>query len=285
MTAFTIQNLSGRIGVNNQMEYQYLNISKKENSFIVSSEFYKFRVEFSYDEEGTLLLHSYLGPGISLDMIDELEQLVMEEFGEDFDGYEEFSENILDFDEELNRLAEDSVAKGEQNAREFHREADLKILNDSPEEFFATFNIKKYFGTPEEAENSIPGELRKQINEFYKVEYAYCSGYPFCTIRAVQEEYSEILSIPSSCGILFFDVEHIYGIIEFEGFSRAFADVWNRQRGPQAPKLYPTDLNSMYLVKKFTANDAGKITESGWDYFFSNFPSTVTRTYNEFLNK
>ena len=284
MTAFTIQNLSGRIGASNKMEYQYLNFSLKENSFIVSSEFYKFRVEFSYDEEGTLLLHSYFGPGISLDMIDELEQLVMEEFGEVFDGYEEFSENMVEFDD-LNELAKESAQKGEQNAREFHCEADLKILNDSPEEFFATFNIKKYFGTPEEAENSIPGELRKQINEFYKVEYAYCCGYLFCTIHAVQEEYSEILSIPSSCGILIFDVEHIYGIIEFEGFRRAFADVWNRQRGPQAPKLYPTDLNSMYLVKKFTANDAGKITESGWDYFFSNFPSTVTRTYNEFLNK
>ena len=111
------------------MKYQYLNISKGEDSYIVSSEFYKFRIEFSYDEEGTLQLHSYYGHGISLDTIDELEQLVMEEFGEDFNDYEEISENILDFDEELNRLAKDSVAKGEQNAREFHHEADLKILN------------------------------------------------------------------------------------------------------------------------------------------------------------
>ncbi len=352
------------------MKYQYLNISKGEDSYIVSSEFYKFRIEFSYDEEGTLQLHSYYGHGISLDTIDELEQLVMEEFGEDFNDYEEISENILDFDEELNRLAKDSVAKGEQNAREFHHEADLKILNESPEKFFSTFYINRYVAQQEVLENTVPEEFRKQITEFYKVEFfelaktkwqedktlaacidaeneidtlykavkakkgwvweaftgktekarkselanwlkderfnreihedypaeygsasslslhAYdCCGYLFCRIRAIQEEYADILSIPSSCGILFFDVEHIYGVIEFEGFRKAFADAWNRQRGPQAPKLYPTDSNSMYLVKKFTTNEAGKITESQWDYFFSNFTSTVTRTYNEFLNK
>ena len=267
------------------MEYQYLKIRKEEDSYIISSEVYKFHIEFSYDDDGDLQLHSYFGPGISLDMLDELEQLVMEEFEEDFKDCEENSENIVEFDEELIQLADDAAKKGEQNAFEFHYEADLKTLNESPEKFFSGFDIKKHFGIAAEVENKVPPILRKQINEFYKVEYANYSGYPFCIIRAVQEEYSEILSIPSSCGILFFDVEHIYGIIEFEGFRRAFADVWNRQRGPQAPKLYPTDLNSMYLVKKFTANDAGKITESRWDYFFSNFPSTVTRTYNEFLNK
>ena len=288
MTAFTIQNLTGRIGVSNKMGYQYkyLNIRKEEDSYIISSEFYKFRIEFSYDEEGTLQLHSYFGPGISLDDLDELEQLVMEEFEEDFEGYEEFSENILEFDEELIQLADDAAKKGEQNTFEFHYEADLKTLNESPEKFFSDFDIKKHFGTSAEVEKKIPEALHKQINEFYKVEYANCSGYPFCVVRAIQEEYADILSIPSSCGILFFDIEHIYGIIEFEGFRRAFADVWNRRHRPQAPKLYPTNLNSMYLVKKFTANDAGKITESGWDYFFSNFPSTVTKTYyNEFLNK
>ena len=244
------------------MKYQYLNISKGEDSYIVSSEFYKFRIEFSYDEDGTLLLHSYYGNGISLDMLDEFEQFVMEKFAEDFDDVAAI------------------------------RKEHLEILNESPEKFFSTFYINGYVAQQEVLENTVPEEFRKQITEFYKVEYTFvtpfveeCLSYPFCRIRAIQEEYADILSIPSSCGILIFDVEHIYGIIEFEGFRRAFADVWNRQRGPQVPKLYPTDLNSMYLVKKFTANDAGKITESQWDYFFSNFPSTVTRTYNEFMNK
>ena len=409
------------------MKYQYLNISKGEDSYIVSSEFYKFRIEFSYDEDGTLLLHSFFGPGISLDDLEELEQFVMEEFEEDFEDCEEEDEDEKDTkaeistlfravkadksgkiwqalkglkndaeriealtewctdaewfdkakalynigkDENWNKLNQENTKKSEQNAFEFHYEADLKTLNESPEKFFSTFYINGYVVPQEVVENTVPEEFCKQINEFYKVEFfelaktkwqedktlaacidaeneidtlykavkakkgwvweaftgktdkarkselanwlkderfnreihedypaeygsasslslhAYdCCGYLFCRIRAIQEEYADILSIPSSCGILIFDVEHIYGIIEFEGFRRAFADVWNRQRGPQAPKLYPTDLNSMYLVKKFTANDAGKITESGWDYFFSNFPSTVTRTYNEFLNK
>lgn len=243
------------------MKYQYLNISKGEDSYIVSSEFYKFRIEFSYDDDGTLLLHSYYGNGISLDMLDELEQFVKEKFAEDFD---------------------DAAAI---------RKEHLEILNESPKKFFSTFHIG-HVAQQEVLENTVPEEFRKQITEFYKVEYTLltpfveeCLSYPFCRIRAIQEEYADILSIPSSCGILFFDVEHIYGVIEFEGFRKAFADAWNRQRGPQAPKLYPTDSNSMYLVKKFTANEAGKITESQWDYFFSNFPSTVTRTYNEFLNK
>jgi len=242
------------------MKYQYLNISKEEDSYIVSSEFYKFRIEFSYDEDGTLLLHSYYGNGISLDMLDELEQFVKEKFAEDFD---------------------DAAAI---------RKEHLEILNESPEKFFS--NIKELFDPSGTIEIMFPKEFRKQITEFYKVEYTIvtpfveeCLSYPFCRIRAIQEEYADILSIPSSCGILFFDVEHIYGVIEFEGFRKAFADAWNRQRGPQAPKLYPTDSNSMYLVKKFTTNEAGKITESQWDYFFSNFTSTVTRTYNEFLNK
>ena len=323
------------------MEYQYLKIRKEEDSYIISSEVYKFHIEFSYDNDGDLQLHSYFGPGISLDMLDELEQLVMEEFEEDFEDCEEEEEKDtkaeisalfwavkadksgtiwqalkglkndaerfakltgwctkaewfgkakalynIGKDENLNKLNQENTKKSEQNAFEFHYEADLKTLNESPEKFFSDFDIKKHLGIAAEVENKVPPLLRKQINEFYKVEYANCSGYPFVTICGLQDEYAEFLTIPSSpCGILFFDVDHIYGIIEFEGFRRAFADVWNRQRGPQAPKLYPTDLNSMYLVKKFTANDAGKMTESQWDYFFSNFPSTVTRTYNEFLNK
>ena len=95
MMAFTIQNLSGRIGVSNKMGYQYkyLNIRKGENSYIISSEVYKFHIEFSYDNDGDLQLHSYFGPGISLDMLDELEQLVMEEFEEDFEDCEEEEEN------------------------------------------------------------------------------------------------------------------------------------------------------------------------------------------------
>ena len=257
-------------------QYKYLNIRKGENSYIISSEVYKFRIEFSYDDDGVLQLHSFFGPGISLDDLDELEQFVMEEFEEDFPKIEE----------DLVQFAKECKEKGEQNAFEFHYEKDLKNLNKSPEKFFLTYDIKKHFGISAEAEKKIPEELKKQINEYYKVEYVYCSGYPIAVICGIQNEYSEILSIPSSpCGILFFDIEHIYGVIAFEGFKRAFADVWNRQRGPNAPKIYPTDSKSMYLVKKFTANESGKIAETGWDYFFSNFSSTVTRAYNEFMNR
>ena len=342
------------------MKYQYLNISKGEDSYIVSSEFYKFRIEFSYDEDGTLLLHSYYGNGISLDMLDELEQFVKEKFEEDF----EFASGTnIDFDLYGRPILDD-------NAEISSFEENLKILNESPEKFFSTFNINGYVLPQEVVENTVLEEFCKQINEFYKVEFfelaktkwqedktlaacidaeneidtlykavkakkgwvweaftgktdkarkselanwlkderfnreihedypaeygsasslslhAYdCCGYLFCRIRAIQEEYADILSIPSSCGILFAGSEHIYGIIEFKGFRRAFADVWNRQRGPQAPKLYPTDSDSMHLVKKFTANKSGKIIENEWDNFFSNFPSTVTRTYNEFMNK
>ena len=329
------------------MKYQYLNISKGEDSYIVSSEFYKFRIEFSYDEDGTLLLHSYYGNGISLDMLDELEQFVMEEFEEDFEDCEEENEKDtkaeistlfravkadksgkiwqalkglkndteriealtewctdaewfdktkafynIGKDENWNKLNQENTKKSEQNAFEFHNEVE-KILNESPEKFFSSFYIRGYFDQQEFAKNIVTEECLKQINEFYKIKYAIasslsldeCVGYLFFSIHAIQEEYANILSIPSSCGILFFDVEHIYGIIEFKGFRRAFADVWNRQRGPQAPKLYPTDSDSMYLVKKFTANKSGKIIENEWDNFFSNFPSTVTRTYNEFMNK
>ena len=100
------------------MEYQYLKIRKEEDSYIISSEVYKFHIEFSYDEEGTLQLHSYFGPGISLDMLDELEQLVMEEFEEDFKDCEENSENIVEFDEELIQLADDAAKKGDAIAQE-----------------------------------------------------------------------------------------------------------------------------------------------------------------------
>jgi hypothetical protein len=202
--------------------------------------------------------------------------------------------------EEFHQLAADFQKKSQADVFEFFHDRDVKVLSESPADFFLPLDMDKmlpdeendftgaqFFQTATDAEKQIPAALRKQVEALCKTKYSFRAGYPILLLEAPRDEDAQnrLLLFPETpSGILFIDRTHLYGIIQFSGLKQYFATDWNRQR-PRFPQLYCNESGKILLVKKYALNEKDEIADPNsqeWYSFFNIGPTLVIRQYQEF---
>lgn len=149
-------------------------------------------------------------------------------------------------------------------------ETDLRILSDSPEDFFSAVDLEKdYPGFDCTEKTALPAALKEQIEALYKTKFVCCNGYWLGLIRSIQENNAEKISyFPGNrCGVLVVDQEHVFGIMQFDNLKKYVAEDWNRRH--KSPKFYSVKENRMNLVKQFSLDDQEKIPDANWYDFFT----------------
>lgn len=208
--------------------------------------------------------------------------------------------------EELRQLIGGAPISSDEEGVKLALQKDLKLLSESPKDFFQLLDMEKEFPAAEEEYTGaqffrsrlneekrpgIPAALKAQLDTFYKTEYSSRLGYPMALLTAPREEYaqSQLAFYPDSPGgVLFVDRAHVFGIIGFSGMRGYFATDWNGRRGPRAPQFYRSQSGRMLLVKKFSLDEEGRIADPEsptWYSFFNIFPNVAVREYAEFLRR
>ena len=259
------------------MDHERIEMRKEGDHWVASSDFYRFRIEFTFDETGEPWLTSLQGRGICLSDFEELADLAAQE-----EAVEEYFANQAAMMENAGALKEEAERfRRESSERYFecYHDEDLKILNGTPEIFFRPLDLKTACPeiTGEGAREKIPQPLRTELEQYYEIEYSFRIGYPVCLIRGLRKEYADWLNYypDMPCALLFFDSSRLFGIIQFKGTKQGFVEEWNNRCGltiGNYPKMYLNDSGRLLLVKQFKPDDGGNFAERNWNTFFNNFP-------------